>query len=132
MRTGSIQSLVFLVLITLITAGCSGHPDSPRVYDVDQVVSHEVELAGESELRVRGTVARGSLHHEDGSTRFVLTGMLGSVVEKPCLRAEIDIAPDTLRDGNDGVVAGRLVRDGEGRWVLHATSVVMRAGRRPQ
>jgi cytochrome c-type biogenesis protein CcmE len=123
MRTHAMKSL----LVALALLACSGRSGPPRVYEVEQVVSHEAELAGEAELAVRGTVAAGSLRRDGDATRFVLAGTAGSHAR---LRAEIRVAPDTLRDGNNGVVTGGLTRDADG-WLLHASSVVMRAGRLP-
>lgn len=115
------------VLLLAILA-CSGRSGPPRLYDVEQVAAHEAELSSDAELHVRGKVVAGSVQRDGATTRFILIGMAGGNAR---LHAEIPIAPDTLRDGNDGVVTGRLVRDSEG-WRLRATSVVMRAGGLPR
>ncbi len=113
--------LVAVVCVALaLGAGCHR---SSRVYSVDEAERASLDAHA---IWVRGEVVPGSLRRtvEGGVTRwrFALAG------EHAKLAVRYDgVAPDTLREGNDGRFHGTVaVEDGE--RLLRADELVLRAG----
>jgi cytochrome c-type biogenesis protein CcmE len=114
-KYGKFAALIVVVIGTLVWLATAGMSENKTYYKTINELSDMGDRAYGARLRVGGDVA-GAIQHTGGAVQFVITQdqQKLNVVYKGT-----DPLPDTLKDGAQALVDGRLARDG----VFHANKI---------